>query len=131
MINNAWFRAIKLLLPGLVLAGCASTQQIILDKENMLSAAGFKVKFAQTPAQRTNLQTLPPNQLVARSKGGVVYYLYADPTICECIYFGNQQAYHQYQKMRFEQNLASEQAMAAQMNEDAAMNWDAWGPVWY
>ena len=132
MINNAWFRAIRcLLLLGPVLAGCASTTQTILDKENMLSAAGFKVKFAQTPAQRANLQTLPPNQLVARSRGDAVYYLYADPTVCECIYVGNQQAYQQYQKMRFEQNLATEQAMAVQLNQEAAMDWDAWGPVWY
>ena len=132
MINNAGFRAIRrLLLLGLVLAGCASTTQTILDKENSLSAAGFQVKFAQTPAQRANLQTLPPNQLVARSKGGVVYYLYADPTVCECIYVGNLQAYQQYQKMRSEQNLASEQILATQIDEEAAMNWDVWGPVWY
>jgi len=132
MMNNACFHPVAgALLLGLAVTGCVSTQQTILNKENMLSAAGFKVKFAQTPAQRADLQTLPPNRLIARSKGGAVYYLYSDPTVCECLYFGNQQAYQQYQKMLFEQNLAGEQAMAAQMNADAAMNWDVWGPVWY
>ena len=40
-------------------------------------------------------------------------------------------AYQRYQQLAIKQQLAQEQVMAAEMNEDAAMNWGAWGPFWY
>ena len=46
------------------------------------------------------------------------------------MYYGNEQAYQNYRRLAIEQNIANEQYMAARMNEDAAMDWGAWGPVW-
>jgi hypothetical protein len=57
-----------------------------------------------------------------------VIYVYADPTICQCLYVGNQAAYDRYRANVFQKKLADEQAFTAQVNE---MNWEAWGPGWY
>lgn len=111
------------------LAGCASIEkQEVEQKESMLSAAGFSMKPATTPAQRANLATLPPNKLVAQPVDGQVRYFYADPKTCGCVYVGDEKAYQTYQRLVFEQRIADEQRMSAEMNEDAAMDWGAWGP---
>ena len=115
---------------SLGLAGCATPGQQIAQKENMLAAAGFNMKPADTPAKLTNLQTLPPQQMVVRSREGKPYYLYADPTVCQCLYVGDEKAYQTYQRMAFEQRIVDQQQMAAEMNESAAMDWGMWGPVW-
>ena len=56
-------------------------------------------------------------------------FIYADPTICDCLYVGDQTAYSQYRVNVFEKNLANEQQMTAQMNQD--LDWGAWSPGWY
>lgn len=115
---------------SLALAGCVSTVE---NKENMLSAAGFKIKPADTPGKLAALKALPPHKFVRQTQGGNVVYLYADPSICQCLYYGDQTAYGNYRQMVFEQNIADEQQMTAMMNQQAAMNWDwgVWGPGWY
>jgi hypothetical protein len=115
---------------SLALAGCVST---IENKEDMLSAAGFKIKPADTPDKLASLKALPAHKFVQQVQDGNVIYLYADPSICRCLYYGDQTAYGNYRQMVFQQNLADEQQMTAMMNQQAAMNWDwgVWGPGWY
>jgi hypothetical protein len=55
--------------------------------------------------------------------------VYADPEDCDCIYVGDEQAYQRYQNLRVQQGIAEQQEAAAEMNEDAAMEWDLWGPL--
>jgi hypothetical protein len=56
------------------------------------------------------LKSLPPHQFVTRTINGGTRYLYADPTICGCIYVGDQKAYDQYrQKMAAVQTATDEQ----------------------
>ena len=60
-------------------------------------------------------------------RGGRMVYAYADPTICDCVYVGDQAAYNRYRDKMSLQELANEQ----QMNDDMYhMNWDSWGPRW-
>ena len=43
------------------------------------------------------MRRLPPDKLVLRKRGGKTYYVYADPSICRCVYVGTPQAYQAYQ----------------------------------
>jgi hypothetical protein len=45
---------------------------------------------------------------------------------------GNEEAYQRYQQLAVQKTIADDQRMAAQMNEDVAMNWGLWGmgPYW-
>ena len=45
---------------------------------NMLTAAGFVVKYPDTPEKQEIFNSLPPNRLVKRRRNGKVYYVYAD-----------------------------------------------------
>ncbi len=114
---------------ALSLTGCAAIQkQDASQTEQLLSAAGFQMKLADNPQKLAHLQTLTPLKLVPHSRDGQVYYVYADPQFCNCLYAGDQAAYQRYQQLAVAQNIAKDQMMAAQMNEDAAMNWGMWGP---
>jgi len=108
------------------LAGCASLGAP--QTESTLSAANFTMKLADTPAKLAKLKALPQNRLVALNRNGKTYFVYADAVGCQCVYIGNQAAYQQYQQMRVAQNLAAEQVAAAEMNQEAMMDWDAFGP---
>jgi hypothetical protein len=107
------------------LAACQSSA--ILQQDNDLSAAGFTVRIADTAERQAMMNRLPPNQFVQRASGNDVHYVYADPTVCGCIYIGTQQDFAQYVSNK---QLDFEQAQRISFLNfyDAAWNWDAWGP---
>ncbi|WP_233140269.1 MULTISPECIES: hypothetical protein [Acetobacter] len=121
--------AVAALMLGLAtLAACASPQEIVSSKEDHLSAAGFVDQPANTPERQAMLRSLPSHRFVRRTKGDSVFYVYADPTVCACLYVGSQDAYGRYRQFQQQQNLADEQAMSAQEYDNASWNWGAWGP---
>jgi hypothetical protein len=77
---------------------CAKPGTGISTGEDMLVAAGFVPKHADSPSRMAALKSLPPHEFVSRNRNGGVVYLYADPTVCACIYVGNQQAYDRYRQ---------------------------------
>jgi hypothetical protein len=117
--------ALVLLAASAAASACAAQVQ---NKEDMLAASGFTLVPANTPARQASLSSLPPHKFVHQVRNNVVVYTYADPTICDCLYVGNQAAYDRYRQDVFVKHIADEQQMTAQINE---MNWGAWGPGWY
>ena len=113
----------------LVVAACATPQERAVAREDLLSAAGFRVRPANTPARVASLRSLPPNKVVQQTRGGAVRYVYADPLVCACLYVGDQAAYGRYRQEMFQRRLADEQAMTAQMN-DMAWDYEPWGPFY-
>ncbi len=96
--------------------------------ESDLSAAGFRVRVADTPDRQAMLARLPAHKVLMRNRDGVVHYVYADPQGCNCLYVGNQAAYQKYAAAKQAQHIADQQAFAAQEYSDASWNWGAWGP---
>jgi hypothetical protein len=121
--------AVSMLLATLVLTGCKSAQ--IEDREDLLSAAGFSMKVANTPQRQAALKKLPPNRFVTKTKADQVAYIYADPVVCNCLYVGDQTAYNRYKKEMFDRNLADEQQLTALSYQNAwdwsGWNWGPWG----
>jgi hypothetical protein len=74
------------------------------------------------------LTALPPHKFVRQVRNNIVIYTYADPTICDCLYVGNQAAYDRYRANVFEKQIANEQLMTAQISQ---MDWGPWGPGWH
>jgi len=108
------------------LGACAAQQAREMD--GMLAAAGFQVRPANTPEKLQQLKTLEPRVLLQTQRDGAPYWVVADPTVCQCLYVGNEAAYQRYEQLKLRKEYADEQLMAAEMNEDAAMNWSMWGP---
>jgi hypothetical protein len=111
----------------MVVAVSACTSQV-QNKEDMLAAAGFTLVPANTPQRQASLKALPPHKFSRQVRNNNVVYTYADPTICNCLYVGNQAAYGRYRADVFQKQIADEQQMTAQMYQ---MDWGPWGPGWY
>lgn len=110
------------------LGACESVQQRVAEHEDKLSAAGFIVKPANTPARQEMLKKLPPNQFVRCENGDTIHYVYADQIVCGCLYVGTQEAYNRFKANELAQHLADEEQLTAHTYFDASWNWGAWGP---
>jgi hypothetical protein len=109
---------------ALTLVGCATLhRREAQDTEQVLAAAGFRAKPADTPAKLENLNTMPPRKLVSHVEDGHFVYIYADPDNCRCLYVGGDKEYSAFQKLSVDEEIADERYMAE-------MDWDMWGP-WY
>lgn len=109
------------------IAGCASPQQQVGQKEDLLAAAGFQVRPADSPHRIAAMKRLPANRFVTRVRDGNLVYLYADPLDCGCLYLGTQQNWDAYKQEMFAKQIADQQQMTAIMNQES---WD-WGPWGY
>ena len=106
---------LRIVSVGAVLATAGCAQEIIGRRENMLTAAGFRVQPANTPERVQSLQTLPPNRFVLQEKDSKQVWLYADPVVCKCLYVGAPENYQAFHQLAFQQHLADEQVEAAQL----------------
>jgi hypothetical protein len=114
------------------IVGCAAIQaNKTQEQEQLLSAAGFIMVPATTPAELENLNTLTPHKVLFSVKDNKPLYWYADPTNCRCVYTGDQQAYQRYERLLTESQIADEVEDAAISNEVAEANMWGWmGSPW-
>ena len=130
MAETTWLRcSVAGLAFCAVLAGCAAIERHEANQtEQMLAAAGFEMRTADTPAKLADLERLQQHKLVRHERDGEVTYVYADAADCKCLYSGDQHSYDEFQKLQVQENVAAQEMMAAEMNQQAAMNWEMWGP---
>jgi hypothetical protein len=99
---------------ALSLVGCATLHRSeAQNTEQVLAAAGFRAKPADTPAKLENLKTMPPRKLVSHVEDGHFVYSYADPDNCRCLYVGGETEYSAFQKLSIEKQIADERYLAA------------------
>jgi hypothetical protein len=101
MIRSSYW-TIALTGAALLLGACATSDAEAptptTTTGDLLAQAGFVRRNADTPDRIAALRALPPHQFVLRNSNGSVKYMYADPTVCGCIYVGGQRAYQQYRQ---------------------------------
>ncbi len=113
----------------LTLAACAAIQnRDAIEMERLLAGSGFQMRLADTPQKLDHLKSMTQRKLVLHHHNDKIYYVYADATSCKCLYVGSEKAYDRYQKLALQKKIADEQRTAAEMNENAPMNWGMWGP---
>lgn len=125
--DGAWLVVgLSLLLWSL---GCAHSEKRKTEEvEQLLSAAGFVMKLADTPDKLEDLQAMEQRKLIAHSNNGGVYFTYADAEGCRCLFAGDQEAYQRFQKLAVQKDIAEDYRRAAEAQEAASMNWGMWGP---
>jgi hypothetical protein len=103
----------------LMLSAFQSSAQNVQNKEDMLAAAGFVAQPANTPRRLAALRSLPPHKFVRHVKDNKTVYVYADPTICGCVYFGSQDAYARYRSNVLARQMANEDQVDASLEKQA------------
>ena len=84
---------------------------------NMLTAAGFVVKYPDAPEKQEIFNSLLPNRLVKRRRNGKVYYVYADPAGCGCAYVGSPNAYANYRSGGFRDRDNNDRVVSEMMRD--------------
>ena len=102
-----------------LLAGCASPAQQQVQKEDMLAAAGFRWRSADSPDWQTAVTGLPPHRFTHRTVNGQTIYYYADPNVCRCVYYGTAQNWAAYRRMMSAQRIATEREVDAYLDQAA------------
>ena len=106
---------------AILLAGCAGMGSS--NTESLLSAAGFRVKTPQTPKQQQIYAAVPPYQVQrATVPGKGVFYVYKDEK-AGVAYVGREPEYQRYQQLAIQQQIAQNQIAAAEMEQQAALDW--------
>jgi hypothetical protein len=111
----------------LLMIGCASLGSS--STESLLSAAGFVTKTPATNEQIALFNRLPGYQLQRKERNGKVIYTYADKQK-GIVYIGSEAAYQQYKKLGLQKSIAENQLEAAQLNEEATMDWSPFFGPW-
>ena len=120
------FKTISAIALLALIVGCATTQTSTQSKESMLVASGFKTITPKTTAQQQKLQKLPPGKIAMIQKAGKTYYVYPDAPNNQA-YVGGPKEYQAYQQLCATNKLAQENLETAELYQDEAMNWGAWG----
>ncbi|NJO55278.1 MAG: hypothetical protein HC834_01795 [Rhodospirillales bacterium] len=118
---------------SLSLAACASIERQEAEQtEQLLSAAGFSLKLADSPEKLAQLRAMKQRVLLPRTKDGQTYFLYADADGCNCLYAGNEADHQAYERLAVQQEIAiANREAALDADEAAEMDWGAWGyPGW-
>lgn len=113
---------------GTILAGCASAmQQTANQQEELLTAAGFSMKPADTPEKMSRLRRVPLYEVAVRSKGEQPIYYYADPNFCQCIYLGNESNYQAYRQLLIQRNMSSGPVAVTPADMETEEEWGVLG----
>jgi hypothetical protein len=104
-------------------AACESNTKF---KEDKLSSSGFKPIPPTTPAQLASLKSLPPHKLVQTTRKGKTVWVYSDPTICGCLYVGNQAAYNAYLNKVNQQQQLDMRTVTVPPGQEAGWDFSAW-----
>jgi len=118
-------------LPGL--SGCKTIERAnARNTGDVLVAAGFQQLPANTPERMSEMQTLKPRtiSMVKTKRGGVTYFVYPDPSYCNCLYVGDSKDYKEYRRLALQKAIADEKLEAAETMEDASMEGAMWGGWW-
>jgi hypothetical protein len=117
------------LAAAMVLTGCATIRRSeARSTEQLLAAAGFVMRPADTAERQQRLAARPPHRLESHDNDGKVVYTFADPDGCKCLYVGGPKEYAEYQHLRLQRQIAADEAWGAHV---ADMDWDLWGPTWW
>lgn len=119
-----------LLALAVLAAGCAHSRAVKRSAEirQLLSAAGFTTKLANTPEKMEKLRAMEQQQILAHSLDGGTYYTYADAEGCGCLMAGDEAAYQEFNRLATEREIAEDYRRAAEAQERMAMDWGYWGP---
>jgi hypothetical protein len=105
---------------AILLASCAGMGSG--NTTSLLAAAGFRARTPQTPKQQQMYATLPPYQVQRATVRGQVFYVYKDEK-AGVAYVGREAEYQRYQQLAIQQQIAQNQIMAAEMEQQAALDW--------
>ena len=114
---------------ALLLSACAQVRDSDTRlTENHLLTAGFKIMLADTVERQRMLNALPPETVTRIPRDDTVYYIYADPDLCSCLYVGREAEFQRLQELALERRDSDRRMIANELDQDARLGWGPTGP---
>jgi 3-dehydroquinate synthetase len=126
--------ALGLIVAAALLASCAIVErQETKTTEQLLSAAGFSIRPADTPEKLASLQAMKQHMMIRRpAPDGTLQFTYADAAGCRCIYVGDEAAFQRYQRLAVERQIAiADQEAALDEEMDTPFPYGWWAVPYY
>lgn len=118
----------------LALIGACTTieHQEAQSDEQLLSAAGFSMLVADTPAKEEQIRSMKQRTVLRHDNNGQLSFVYADAQFCKCMFVGNEKNYQDFQRLSLRrENAIARQESALDADEGGMYNWGMWGyPGW-
>jgi hypothetical protein len=121
------------LVAVVLLSACSSVKHEITNSstrsmESQLRAAGFKIMMADTKERQEMLTTLPPERVTRIPRPDNVYYIYADPDICSCLYVGRESEFNNLQQLGKDSARSNQATVTHEIQENQQAGWSPSGP---
>jgi hypothetical protein len=116
-----------------LIAACTTIErQEAESDEDLLSAAGFDMLVADTPAKQAQVRAMKQRKILRREKNGQLNFLYADAEFCKCLFVGDEKEYQDFQRLSLRrENAIARQEAALDADEAGIYDWGMWGyPGW-
>ena len=90
--------------------------------------------MADTPEKVASMNDMPANTFIKQPQKKQTFYLYAEPSGCNCIYYGIEENYGLYQQTRHQQRMSDMAARAPIVDDPIIFDygfdyWPRGGPV--
>src|SRR5258705_13795923 len=109
------------LAAAMVLTGCATMRRSeARSTEELLAAAGFVMRPADTAERQQRLAARPPYRLESHAKDGKVVYTDADPNGCVCLFVGGPKEHPEDQHLPLQRQIAADEAWGGPADD---MDW--------
>lgn len=139
MKPSASLRPTLILLSALLLTACGSINSEIKDSETRIEEehlldAGFKIMIADTKERQDMMNSLPPESITRIQRPEGVFYIYADPDTCACLYVGRDIEFQKLQQLAIDRRISDRALAANELRQDQQSGWGAptpwgyWGP---
>ncbi len=121
------------LLGAVLLTACTTLKHEYRESnarsmEEQLRDAGFKVMLADTQERQKMLTTLRPETLTRIPRPDNVYYIYADPDLCSCLYVGRESEYDKLQQLSADMAKSNQAMITHEIAENQQAGWAPSGP---
>ncbi len=73
--------------------------------DQLLSATGFQMRYADTPRKLAELERMTQRRPVPHQCMRARQYVYADATFCRCLYVGSESAFERFQRLAWYRRL--------------------------
>lgn len=129
-------RTVPALLSALLLAACSSIDAKFKDSETRIEEqhlldAGFKIMIADTKERQDMMNSLPPESITRMERPEGVFYLYADPDTCACLYVGRDIEFRKLQQLAVDRQISDRALVANELRQDQQSGWGTPAPWGY
>jgi hypothetical protein len=87
---------------------------------------GLPGEAANTKERIEALDSLAPGRISRIGRGGTIWFVFADPYDCRCLWVGNEEQYQRYRRLEAEAELPEVEVVGVAAEPDWSLHMEPW-----